>query len=738
MILSGGMHEMKNSNSNIVNGKKKIPLKFKYAIIIIVLAAIPAISVGVGAYLYIVNQSYEKLDSAFYDAASEFDSNLGIFLDNLSKLNSSIVKSDLIKNANGKITSYINLKADEPDGTVKMNPAAFGKEEKEIYDMMKTFVDSYDSIPYMTVATETDGGILIYPATNRKPGYDARTRSWYKNCVENESEQILSDLYISSSNDITVEITDKILLNGKLQGVFSTSVNLSYIKDIIAQKAIGKTGAIIAIDKTGAIIAHTKSPESVGKDINSLGSEYAEIVQAEDGQNIYKTIDSKKYIFKLISSQNKKLGWRYILILEYDEYTEVGRKVLYRLIFVIVLIIIFSIPISYLMSLKIVKLLKKIGTAMAGIETGDLTTYLPVDGNDEIGQISEYFNRTIEKIGDSIKSIGTNASIMKNVGEELSANMMETAATVNQMTTDIEDTKEQIMKQSYGVKDTASAIQEMIETIKQLDSHIEMQTASISDSSSAVEQMVANIQSVNTILQKNKTLIEKLEEKSNDVKESVTYTARVTQEISAESDGLLEASSVIQHIASQTNLLAMNAAIEAAHAGEAGKGFAVVSDEIRKLAEESSLQGKNITSVLKALKAKIDKIADDSVNAEKIVNESFQLTEAVKMQEDTILNAMLEQNEGSGLLLNSVSDISAVTDEVKSGSSEMLVNSDKVLSEINNLTSVTEKIIIDMNAIASGVVQINNAVNEVNGIAQKNKLGTENLFMEVNKFKLKR
>ena len=280
-------------------------------------------------------------------------------------------------------------------------------------------------------------------------------------------------------------------------------------------------------------------------------------------------------------------------------------------------------------------------------------------------------------------------------------------------------------------------MQEMTETIKRLDKQIEMQTAGISDSSSAVEQMVANIHSVNGILQKNKDLIEKLEKKSSEVKKSVTYTARVTQEISGESDGLLEASSVIQHIASQTNLLAMNAAIEAAHAGEAGKGFAVVSDEIRKLAEESSLQGKNITSVLKALKTKIDKIASDSSEAENIVTESFEFTEAVKMQENTILNAMIEQNEGSGLLLQAVSNIAAVTDEVKNGSSEMLMGSNKVLSEMKNLTKATEKITFDMSEIASGVVQINNAVSEINGIAQKNKSGADNLFTEVNKFKLK-
>lgn len=112
------------------------------------------------------------------------------------------------------------------------------------------------------------------------------------------------------------------------------------------------------------------------------------------------------------------------------------------------------------------------------------------------------------------------------------------------------------------------------------------------------------------------------------------------------SDGLIEASSIIQHIASQTNLLAMNVAIEAAHAGESGKGFAVVADERRKLAEESSSQGKQISEALKNLKQQIDKIAEQAKVADTRVITVFDLIGGVKQQEEVIHDAMKEQSSG--------------------------------------------------------------------------------------------
>jgi methyl-accepting chemotaxis protein len=399
-----------------------------------------------------------------------------------------------------------------------------------------------------------------------------------------------------------------------------------------------------------------------------------------------------------------------------------------------IITIVFTALAAFFISRSISSPLKNMITMFKDIGEGDLTKRLGLKNRDEMGEMTRSFNATMDKIQNLVMVIRNKAFALSDTGNELSSNMTETAASINEITSHIQSMKTQVAHQSSGIEGASAAMGKVTDIINELNGHIDRQSESVAQSSSAIEEMLANIQSVTQTLIKNAENVRDLSGASEMGRTGLREVSSDIQAVSRESEGLLEINGVMKTIASQTNLLAMNAAIEAAHAGEAGKGFAVVADEIRKLAESSGEQSKIIADTLKTIKSSIDKIirsADVVLNRFEAVDRGVTI---VSEQEDRIRNAMEEQGTGSRQILEAVSRLNESTGMVKTGAKGMLSGSKEMIAESQTLEGVSRELVNGMQGMAAGADQINAVVIRVNEISRENKSNIDALMKEVDKF----
>ena len=415
-----------------------------------------------------------------------------------------------------------------------------------------------------------------------------------------------------------------------------------------------------------------------------------------------------------------------------------GAHVVYKRISPILIysVVYFAIAVL-LLTADIINALKQIGGLTAALSQKDYTVAdcRPMHRS-ELGIIIQGINAFKNQAADILRDIDVSTKKTSTQSDDLVHNMDLTKDNVANIVESLSTMKEEIENQSAGVEESNSSIEQIMGNIRALNSSIEAQAAGVTQSSAAVEEMVANIQSVTQILEKNNQVVNALTTAADKGQQQVKAAVKTAEGVLQQSEGILQASSIIQSIASRTNLLAMNAAIESAHAGEAGKGFAVVAEEIRKLAEQSGEQSKSIDENLRSLSEAIGGISTDINLVQNAFSDIYELSQKVREQETVIANAMEEQNSGNQQVLEAMHEISDSTAEVKNGSQEMLVGGEQILKEMRNLSEVTRVISDNMNQINEFSQQISDAITVTTASTNSTQENLQGLMKDLNSFKL--
>lgn len=580
-------------------------------------------------------------------------------------------------------------------------------------------------------------GLYVHPTWTPDGDYDPRTRGWYKDTVA-AGKFYVTPAYISAKDKVFIMSASMPMRDrsGKITGVLCSRVYLEPLKDFFA--AQNDRVDLFIIDKNGNFISHNK----YGFEDNLFEVEEGRYAGLKNVTTVATfsdivTIGGVKNF--IVSRHDANLGWTFISKMDYGVAMQKFSRVWNIMQILLIILVLIIVGISMLVVNRITRPLRLTVQALEKIaeKDGDLTVRIEVVGKDEFSALAFLFNQTVEKIGNSIRSIKTGFEKNRINLENISGEIVDNVTSLDEIEATMQNTDKQAKLQNQALKNSEAEISDILTRIISLNNNINEQSEQMHKVSEAGKSISTNMEKVIETLNSNLSDIKSLSVHSQEASSFAKKSNELLEEISINSVVLTDAASVIQNISDQTNLLAMNAAIEAAHAGDAGKGFAVVSGEIRKLAEESSLQSKSISQVLKKLKDSITEVSETSQNVANVFANVFSLSEHIGASQ----SLMIQMVGGDVRMTNEqtisvINETSALTKKIKDDTNQILKSQNAISNAMSSLSEITESHKQAVAEVVLTTTQISESFRKVSDTLQENTQNISDLNNELNKFKV--
>ena len=592
-----------------MNIKQKLILAFA------VIASLPVILVAV---LIILNVRHEARDS-FVDSSGreirQVDNAMQLFFEGISQNVAYLAAHPQLQGINGQVKRYLASDAAQ---------VAPGERDQQLFKLFEGLAKSHSAYTYLSLGTE-DGGYVFWPGDPALASYDPRTRPWYKTAMAQPGKTLRTEAYYWAADDVVLVSTVQ-SFNDR-SGVVNIDVSLKQLTDLVKQIKLGESGYLMLMEANNTVLVDPNDPSHNFKKLGELGEGYRQLSEADQGL-VQVELAGERYMALVWPS--KALGWRFVGLVRESEVMA-GAARLTWLIAAIALVcgVLFAVAGAWFAGL-IVKPIRGVASGLEGIAQGegDLTARLDVKGRDETAQLAGWFNQFLEAIRTLIQRIGQAAGqIHSSSGSatEVSVEMAEVAE-----------------RQREAVDMVSTAFHEMVATSNEVARSCS-QAADSADNGqrqahTGQQQIDAAVSSVGRL------------------SEEIGHSAQAMEQLERDSNDIQSILGTIRSIAEQTNLLALNAAIEAARAGEQGRGFAVVADEVRALAKRTADSTGEIDGLLGNLARRTHQMGK-------------QMHASLEVSQETVVS-INEARESFGLIRESVDVIRDMNTQIATAAEE--------------------------------------------------------------------
>jgi methyl-accepting chemotaxis protein len=630
-----------------MNIRSKLTLSFAATVIL------PIIAIAIVSISMTISKSSTSFVERTQDELRQVDNGFQLFFEQIK--------------ANVKFLAQNKLTAQLPDNTHTyidsdhmMEPKNDSVEELDLYKLYEDFGSSHPDLLYVYTGTK-EGGFVQYPL-EVLGGYDPRQRPWYKQALASPNTPIITEAYqdVIGKPVVTSALVVK-NKQGDIIGVQGLDVTLSTLTDILSNTKLGESGYLILIDESGTVLADAKTPENNFKNIKNLSSSLFSILQKNPEQDHFSTEHLGEDV-DVASYYSKELKWRFVGVIHSDEILAPAYSMSQTITVIALIMVTLFIAIGFWLANRIVQPINRVAEGLRDIAQGDgnLTKRLEIIGQDEVSELAQWFNQFLDSIHQLVVDIKTCASTLNVAANASGIQIADVKAVSHKQEQSIDSVNNLIVTMTDIAHQTSKDCQESSTTIMKTEEYSKKGISLISVT-------VSEVSSLN---------------------QSLSESSQSMKSLELESENITKILDVIRSIAEQTNLLALNAAIEAARAGEQGRGFAVVADEVRTLAQRSRGATEEIDAVLMNLLDKTRVVSQQmSVNVE----QSKQTIEKIEQANQSF-------NEISSLVGQMKENISRITQ----AADQQCRSSDLINDDISGINQSAKGIVNTADTLADG------------------------------------